>query len=148
MSIPKRNRVKREFDGEFDITPMIDVVLLLLIFFIVTARMEPKLVSELPKAKNGEVAAGEEGITLYVKRSVDGVMKVFREDAQPFATDNLEQLQQDIEDYVRQGIETNRKSFVLIRGEPGVKTREMAVIREAASRGLNEDQQILVAVQQ
>ncbi len=57
MSKQRRLCKKREFDGEFDITPMIDVVLLLLIFFIVTARMEPKIVAELPKAKNGDVAA-------------------------------------------------------------------------------------------
>ncbi|MFO1066712.1 MAG: biopolymer transporter ExbD [Pirellulales bacterium] len=143
----KRDRKKREFDGEFDITPMIDVVLLLLIFFIVTARMEPKIVAELPKAKNGDVAAGEEGVIIHVKRSVDGVMQVFRNDGTKFQGEG-EQIEQDIEDYVRQGIETENRQFVLIRGEPSVKTRDMARIREAASRGLGEDQQILIAVQQ
>lgn len=143
----KREKKVREFDGEFDITPMIDVVLLLLIFFIVTARMEPKIVSELPKAKNGDVAAGEEAIVLHVKKGGDGAMQVYRNDGKQFSG-ALEQIEQDIEDYVRQGIETENRQFVLIRGEPSVKTGDMARVRVAASRGLNEDQQIMIAVQQ
>lgn len=143
----KRERKVREFDGEFDITPMIDVVLLLLIFFIVTARMEPKIVSELPKAKNGDVAAGEEAIVIHVKRGGDGAMQVFRNDGRQF-TGGMEQMEQDIEDYVRNGVETENRVFVLIRGEPKVKTGDMSRVRVAASRGLNEDQQILIAVQQ
>ncbi len=143
----KREKKIREFDGEFDITPMIDVVLLLLIFFIVTARMEPKIVSELPKAKNGDVAAAEDGIVIFVKRTGDGAMQVFRADGRQF-TGAMEQIEQDIEEYVRNAIESEKREFVLIRGEPRVKTGDMAKVRVAASRGLNEDQQILIAVQQ
>ncbi|MEQ1829256.1 MAG: biopolymer transporter ExbD, partial [Pirellula sp.] len=35
----KKPKKRKGFDAEFDITPMIDVVLLLLIFFMVSARM-------------------------------------------------------------------------------------------------------------
>lgn len=143
----KREKKVREFDGEFDITPMIDVVLLLLIFFIVTARMEPKIVSELPKAKNGDVAAGEEAIVLHVKRAGDGTMQVYGGDGKRF-NGAIEQIEQDIEDYVRRGVENEKRNFVLIRGEPKVKTGDMSRVRIAASRGLNEDQQIMIAVQQ
>jgi biopolymer transport protein ExbD len=143
----KREKKIREFHGEFDITPMIDVVLLLLIFFIVTARMEPKIVAELPKAKNGDVASGEDAIVLHVKRSSDGNMQVYGNDGKRFTGAN-EQIEQEIEDYVRNGVENQKRTFVLIRGEPRVKTGEMARVRQAASRGMNEDQQILIAVQQ
>lgn len=140
----KREKKVREFDGEFDITPMIDVVLLLLIFFIVTARMEPKIVNELPKAKNGDVVAAEDGCVIFVKRTGDGSMQVFRADGRQF-TGAMEQIEQDIEEYVRNA---DKREFVLIRGEPRVKTGDMAKVRVAASRGLDEDQQIMIAVQQ
>ena len=87
MAEKRRLSKKREFDGEFDITPMIDVVLLLLIFFIVTARMEPTIVSELPKAKNGDVAAGEEGVVINVKQSADGQAQVIRPNKVAFSAD-------------------------------------------------------------
>ena len=138
---------KREFDGEFDIMPMIDVVLLLLIFFIVTARMEPTIVAELPKAKNGDVAAGEEGVVVNVKQSPDGKVEVIRANGTAFSPDP-EQMATEVEEYVRNAIENEQRKFVLIRGEPAVKTREMTRVRVAASAGMAEDQQILIAVQQ
>lgn len=148
MAEKRRLSKKREFDGEFDITPMIDVVLLLLIFFIVTARMEPTIVSELPKAKNGDVAAGEEGVVINVKQSADGQAQVIRPNKVAFSADP-ELMASEIAEYVRNGIENENRKFVLIRGEPSVKTRDMTRIRIAASEGLtSEDQQILVAVQQ
>lgn len=147
MAEKRRLSKKREFDGEFDITPMIDVVLLLLIFFIVTARMEPTIVAELPKAKNGEVAAGEEGVVINVKQGSDGGAQVLKASGDPFPRDP-DQMATEIEAYVRNGLENESRKFVLIRGEPSVKTREITRVREAASAALNEDQQILVAVQQ
>jgi len=147
MAEKRRLSKKREFDGEFDITPMIDVVLLLLIFFIVTARMEPTIVAELPKAKNGDVAAGEEGVVINVKQSAQGVAEVIRSNNVAFSTDP-ELMASEIAEYVRNGVENEQRKFVLIRGEPSVKTRDMTRVRVAASEGLGEDQQILIAVQQ
>ncbi|NLE38525.1 MAG: biopolymer transporter ExbD, partial [Pirellulaceae bacterium] len=40
-------------DAELDITPMIDCVFLLLIFFIVSSKMDPSASVELPPAKYG-----------------------------------------------------------------------------------------------
>ncbi len=147
MAEKRRLSKKREFDGEFDITPMIDVVLLLLIFFIVTARMEPTIVAELPKAKNGDVAAGEEGVVINVKQSAQGIAEVIRANNVAFSADP-ELMASEIAEYVRNGIENEQRKFVLIRGEPSVKTRDMTRVRIAASEGLGEDQQILIAVQQ
>jgi biopolymer transport protein ExbD len=147
MAEKRRLSKKREFDGEFDITPMIDVVLLLLIFFIVTARMEPTIVAELPKAKNGDVAAGEEGVVINVKQSAQGIAEVIRANNVAFSADP-ELMASEIAEYVRNGIENEQRKFVLIRGEPSVKTRDMTRVRVAASEGLGEDQQILIAVQQ
>ena len=47
---PKRQQI----DGDLDITPMIDVTFLLLIFFMVTSTMRPALNKDLPPAVSGE----------------------------------------------------------------------------------------------
>ena len=138
---------KQAESAEIDLTPMLDVVFILLIFFIVTARMEPTIVAELPKAKNGDVAAGEEGVVVNVKQGADGKVEVIRSNGVAFASDP-DQMATEVEEYVRNAVENEQRKFVLIRGEPAVKTREMTRVRVAASAGLNEDQQILIAVQQ
>jgi len=63
----KKAAKKKSGDDEFDITPMIDVVLLLLIFFMVSARMAPGANARLPKAKHGEMTSMHDAIVLTVK---------------------------------------------------------------------------------
>ncbi len=121
-------------------------VLLWLIFFYRHARMEPTIVAELPKAKNGEVAAGEEGVVINVKKGSDGGAQVLKASGDPFHAIRSNGV-------LNRGLRPQRarKRIAKIRsdtGEPSVKTREITRVREAASAALNEDQQILVAVQQ
>ena len=47
-------RKRRQTDGDLDITPMIDVTFLLLIFFMVTSTMRPAPNKDLPPAVSGE----------------------------------------------------------------------------------------------
>lgn len=47
-------RKRQQIDGDLDITPMIDVTFLLLIFFMVTSTMRPALNKDLPSAVSGE----------------------------------------------------------------------------------------------
>jgi len=49
-------RKRRQADGDLDITPMIDVTFLLLIFFMVTSTMQPIPDKDLPPAVSGENA--------------------------------------------------------------------------------------------
>ena len=44
-------------DDELDITPMIDIVFLLLAFFVVVSKMDPKPAVDLPIAKYGKRGA-------------------------------------------------------------------------------------------
>ncbi len=49
-------RGKRSVDADLDITPMIDVTFLLLIFFMVTSTMQPIRDKDIPPAANGDNA--------------------------------------------------------------------------------------------
>ena len=44
---------KKKDEAELDITPMIDVVFLLLIFFMVTSTMDDQKAANVPPAKHG-----------------------------------------------------------------------------------------------
>jgi biopolymer transport protein ExbD len=84
----KKSAKKKNFDGEFDITPMIDVVLLLLIFFMVSARMAPGANARLPKAKYGELTSMHDAIVLTVKNGSNDSVEVSTPTGKRFASEN------------------------------------------------------------
>lgn len=137
---------RKEPDSELDITPMIDIVFLLLIFFIVTSRMQPEQVTDLPKARHGEGVASKQWIVINVKRGVGDAAEVSKKDGSNFSSDKEEQGQQ-IEDYVKEGLEQGMK-LVVIRAEGSVRTGEISRLRTAISNALEEGQEINIAVQE
>jgi biopolymer transport protein ExbD len=137
---------RKEPDAEIDITPMIDIVFLLLIFFVVTSKMQPQQVTDLPKARHGEGIASKQWIVINVKRGDGDAAEVSRKDGSAFSSDKDEQAQQ-IEDYVKEGIDQGMK-LVVIRAEGSVKTGEISRIRTAVSASLEEGEEINIAVQE
>ena len=64
-------------EAELDITPMIDVVFLLLIFFMVTSTMQPSADLEIPAAKHGVGLDSEKTTVIIVKNpGADGGVPV------------------------------------------------------------------------
>ena len=137
---------RKEPDSELDITPMIDIVFLLLIFFVVTSKMQPQQVTDLPKARHGEGIASKQWITLNVKRGGGDIPEITRKDGSALSSDREEQAQQ-IEDYVKEGLDQGMK-LVVIRAEGGVKTGDISRIRAAISEALEDGQEINIAVQE
>lgn len=136
---------KKDFDGEFDITPMIDVVLLLLIFFMVSARMAPQNVAKLPKAKNGDIAAMHDAVVLIVKSGSDAAA-VSTLAGRKFSNDRDVQ-SDEIAEYVGNAFQDIRKKYVLIQGEPKVLTSEMMRIQQAVGNVLLPGKEIMIAVE-
>jgi len=136
---------KKKFDGEFDITPMIDVVLLLLIFFMVSARMAPQNVAKLPKAKNGDMAAMHDAVVLVVRPGVDAA-SVSTLAGRKFSSDRDDQ-SAEIAEYVENSFQDIRKKYVLIQGEPRVLTSEMMRIQQAVGSVLGPGKEIMIAVE-
>ncbi len=137
---------KKQFDGEFDITPMIDVVLLLLIFFMVSARMAPQNTAKLPKAKFGEFASMHDAVVIIVKSSGFDAATVSTPAGKKFSNDQDEQTA-EIAEYVEFSLQDPTKKFVLIQGEPTVLTSEIVRIQNAIGSVLQPEQEIFVAVE-
>ena len=70
MNFRQRNRSRAEAD--LDMTPLIDVVFLLLIFFLVTAAYATQdqtvIPVELPQGTSGEAAAADERVSVVLQR--------------------------------------------------------------------------------
>ncbi len=142
-------RSKTYDDSEMDITPMIDMTFLLLIFFLVASKMDPSAAISLPPARYGlpvvekssviiTLAAGEEGKAVVYKGNgtvaeglVDG--------------SDIEAQEDEIAAYVEEEMAGGTKENVLIKAEKGIKHREVARITKAATRPEGV-QQLYVAV--
>jgi biopolymer transport protein ExbD len=62
---------RKSFDGELDITPMIDVVFLLLIFFMVTSTMQQDSGIDVPAAEHGVGVESPEAVVVTVSKPLD-----------------------------------------------------------------------------
>ena len=66
---PTLGHRRRKLDaGDLDITPMIDVTFLLLIFFMVTSTMKPPATADVPPARYGVGTESDEAVTITVVR--------------------------------------------------------------------------------
>jgi len=95
-------RKRRQADGDLDITPMIDVTFLLLIFFMVTSTMQPAPSKDLPPAVSGENAnaGGLLDLSILTPSGDDEESPVMLEGALV----SLDALSDDLEQRARGGI--------------------------------------------
>lgn len=142
----KKNSNKKKFDGEFDITPMIDVVFLLLIFFMVSARMAPSANAKLPKAKHGDLAAMHDAVVLTIKSISTDTSAVMSLSGRKFSSDPEEQ-EAEIEEFIETAMQDTTKKYVLIQGEPTVRTSDIIRVQNAVGRVVGSDQEVLIAVE-
>ncbi|MEM8733655.1 MAG: biopolymer transporter ExbD [Planctomycetota bacterium] len=131
-------------DDEMDITPMIDITFLLLIFFLVSSKMNAEQAVDLPKARHGGVVAGKESVIILMKRGTGDEAEVLKGDASPFSSD-IEQQNAEIAEYVQQGIDAGKK-HVVIKAEGNVRHGEIGRVSEAISESMEEGELINIAV--
>lgn len=145
--LPRRPRE----DTEMDITPMIDITFLLLIFFLVASKMDEGANLPLPPAKYGTpvpsknsviftIARGEneQGAQVYKGNAIDPALLIDSSD--------LEALEDEVAAYVEEEMASDRrKQFVLIKADEKVKHRDVARVERAIGR-VAEVQQLHVAV--
>ena len=65
------NKKRMDSEADLDITPMIDVVFLLLIFFMVTSTMQSKRERDVPPAKHGVGVDSSIATVLTINRPMD-----------------------------------------------------------------------------
>ncbi len=106
---------KKDFDADLDITPMIDVTFLLLIFFMVTSTMQATPEIDLPVAHHGVGINKSEQVTVSVIDR-DGIPILMAGD--PPAP---EMTMDEIVDYARQEIDAG-KSGILVKASGSIPT--------------------------
>jgi biopolymer transport protein ExbD len=140
ISLPRR---RTEEESSMDITPMIDITFLLLIFFLVAARLQQSITAELPQARYGEGVATKTAAVLTVIPGPGEHAHVFKGDtiadqARVKAADLMEQ-EREIAAYVEQEYVGDPprvvpKRHVLIRAAREVRSREVARVARAAGK--------------
>ncbi|MCU0961592.1 MAG: biopolymer transporter ExbD [Pirellulaceae bacterium] len=125
-------------DAEMDITPMIDMVFLLLIFFLVASKIDQATSVKLPPARRALAVAQETAIIVLVKKGADNAVVVARRDGSPFAADLTTQ-ETEIAAYVEAGL-TGSPPFerpmdsIIIKAEGNVREGEVARVAQAIGR--------------
>jgi len=136
-------------DTEMDITPMIDVTFLLLIFFVVASKMDPQKTVDLPTANVGIPVAQKTSVVLVVARSGDKDAKVYlgdTKDPSKLVSGDLAEQDSQIAQFVKEGLEDPLRNKVLIMAEQGIAYRHVNRVLAAAGTSLEADQPLNVAI--
>jgi len=139
-------RPPRRGDEDVDMTPMIDCVFLLLIFFLVGSTPDLKTSVELAPARHGTGTSSHNATIITIaNRGAPGPGLVYLADGKigtPLPDDPAEQ-EAALTKAVRQGFH-NGKTSVLVKAERSVKHREVSRVANAA--GQVEGIQLFLAV--
>jgi biopolymer transport protein ExbD len=135
---PLSSRGRFVSDSETDITPMIDMVFLLLIFFLVASKIDESTSVKLPPARHGVSIAQENAIVVIIKKGAGNAVIVARRDGTPFSTDLATQ-DEEIATYVEAGLAGSPPferpmDTIIVKAEGSVKEGEVARVAEAIGR--------------
>ncbi|GIW90678.1 MAG: biopolymer transporter ExbD [Pirellulaceae bacterium] len=134
--ILRRRKVE---EAEMDITPMIDVTFLLLIFFMVASKIDVQADVRLPVANYAKpVALGDAVIITVSDDGPDGTAIIYKGDSKDPAArlrsvDPQEQ-EEEIAAYVQETMVKERKHFVVIKAAKTVKHRDVARVANAVGK--------------
>ena len=131
-------RKKPKTDSEIEIAPLIDMVFLLLIFFIVTSTMERQSSIDLPRTEYG-MSVSERNATTISIEGKGAEIRVYLGDN--IGGDPLPSLTQPLEVAIAQAVEAGYlegKTSLVIKADREVHTGEIARIIRAATQAVEE----------
>jgi len=132
---PLIRRRDRGEDVEMDITPMIDITFLLLIFFIVCSTPDQKSSFELAEARHGKGVSERNSIFITISAESADPAPIYLADGirgESLPNDPDEQAEK-----IREAVEKGRRDLkdnVLIKADRNVAYREVAQVIKAVSR--------------
>ncbi len=142
--MPKRKAAE---EAEMDITPMIDITFLLLIFFLVASKMAAPGSVSLPPAATAWAWSNKNAVIITVtKGGADGAAMIYMgdgKDASKLVQGDPDQQDDMLAEYVAK--EIIGKEYLLIKAEKDIKHRDVARVTKAVAR-VEELQQLFVAV--
>lgn len=150
---PPRSRTQD--DTEMDITPMIDIVFLLLSFFVMSSKMDPQFSLLLPKAIHGQGVSDKTAVNIVIKKTdTPGKFDIFKgrttdPGAMVLATDPFE-IEQEISDYVQ--LELSRRpevQAILIKAEGEVTAGIVQNVKRGISMAdMAKERRLFLGVEQ
>lgn len=136
---------KKPEESEMDITPMIDITFLLLIFFTVASKMDKDTPVELPQAQTGTTVVSKDAVSLYVRLGGEHAV-ITAGDGTPFPLTTQEDQERRITDYVEKELTSGGKHEILVLADKGVKYKEVARVARAVGLGSSEQHMLHLAV--
>ncbi|MCL2117671.1 MAG: biopolymer transporter ExbD [Planctomycetaceae bacterium] len=140
-------RKKPKYDNEIEIAPLIDMVFLLLIFFLVTSTMERQSSIDLPRTEYG-VAVSERNATTISVEGKGANIRVYLGDN--IGGDPLPDLTQPQEAAIARAVEAGYlegKTSLVIKADREVHTGEISRIIRAATNAVGELSVYMVTVE-
>lgn len=133
---PPSMRRRELVDAEMDITPMIDCVFLLLIFFIVCSTMDSQSAIELAQARHGKGVGERDCVVITVAAGGVESAPVYLADGaggEPLPADDSK-AQEMIVAYIEKARQDDGKTEVLVKADRNVAHRDVARVIRAASK--------------
>lgn len=143
---PLRMSKGRRPDDEMDITPMIDITFLLLIFFVVASKMDPTQTGKTPLASNGTSVSAKDSAVIFIHRGSNDDAVLERIDGSKFSDDEDEQTS-EIVDYVTAQLDEG-KNQVMILGDADVSVGEVGRVRKIIGDAFEDLSQTYIAVRE
>lgn len=143
MQMPRKKRGEEEMD----ITPMIDITFLLLIFFVVASKMDPTQTAQTPYADAGDAVAADDSVIIFIERGTGENAIIRRQDETTF-TDDPDAQVSEIVDYVQEKLEEERKQRVMILGNFDAPVGEVGRVRKILGDNFEQLNQTYLAVKE
>ena len=129
------SRRQRE-DVDLDITPMIDLVFLLLIFFLVSSTPDQKTAIDLPEAQYGVAVTQKDAVIFTLAEGGIDTAPAYAADGRIPGNelpDDSNARSARVRELVEQGFRDD-KSMVVIKGDKNVAHRDVSQLIKAASQ--------------
>jgi biopolymer transport protein ExbD len=127
----------RDDDVEIDITPMIDITFLMLVFFLVASTPDAQTAVILPPAQHGVAVSqlkstlftvGDGGLDLAPLYNADGKLPEFQ------LSDDVKERNEQIREIVSRAFQDEDKDTVVIKADRSVSFREVARVIKSSSQ--------------
>jgi len=146
FAMPKKKRG----DDEMDITPMIDITFLLLIFFVVCSKMDPTQMGNIPEAQNGIAISAKESAVVFIEPAGNDKVVLTRIDGSEFSTDEETQTAELIE-YISEELKSTlgqEKNHVMIMGDGEVSVGEVTRVQKIIGDAFEDIESTYIAVKE
>jgi biopolymer transport protein ExbD len=133
-------------DEEMDITPMIDITFLLLIFFVVASKMDPTQTGRIPKAVAGQSVTAKDSAVIFIAPGGTSGAIVTDVSGKEFSTDEELQIAEIVE-YVTDELDRGKQQ-VMILGDEDVNVLEVTKIQKIIGDAFEDLDKTYIAVKE